>query len=126
MNCTSKKYLALMNKVLDHEATKQEEQVLDQHLALCEECRMHFNQLKYSTNLLNQLAHPQLPVGFTKSVLEQLPLEKRHAIREWGSRHPMLTAVAICAVPTLVMIGARHQNRSKNDYVLINASSDQS
>ncbi|MDF2911755.1 MAG: transcriptional regulator [Sporolactobacillus laevolacticus] len=129
MSCASKKYLSLMNKVLDQEATEQEERVLYEHLANCAECRAHFDELKYSTDLLCMLAHPQLPAGFTKSVLAQLPPEKRHAIRRWGSRHPVLAAMAICAVPmSLVIVGARRQtmqSRDKNGYVLVKVSGDQ-
>jgi predicted anti-sigma-YlaC factor YlaD len=126
MSCANKKYLSLMNKVLDEEATEQEKHELYEHMASCNECRVHFNELKYSTELLRRLAHPQLPVAFTKSVLDQLPDGKRHVILQWGSRHPVLTAVAICAVPmSLVVIGARCQTRDRNDYVLVNVSGDQ-
>ncbi|BBN97573.1 anti-sigma factor family protein [Sporolactobacillus terrae] len=126
MSCSSVKYLSLMNKVLDQEATDQEKQQLFEHLASCDTCRIHFNELKASTELLRRLAHPQLPAVFTKTVLEQLPPEKRHAIRRWGSQHPVLTTMAICVVPmSLVMIGARRQVREKNNYVLIKGLGDQ-
>ncbi|MCO7125302.1 zf-HC2 domain-containing protein [Sporolactobacillus shoreicorticis] len=126
MNCVSKKYVSLMNKVLDQEATEQEKQVLFEHLATCAECRVHFNELKESTELLRRLTHPQLPAAFTESVLNQLPPDKRNAIHKWGSRHPVLTTVAICALPmSLVVIGSRRQTRNRNGYALVKVSGDQ-
>lgn len=111
MACFNKKYVSLMNKVLDDEATKSERDELFAHLATCENCRRHFQELKQSTELLNRLVHPQLPIDFTKNVLEQLPAEKRHAIRKWTSRHPFIAAAAVCALPmSLIVIAAGRQN----------------
>jgi len=126
VSCASKKYVSLMNKVLDQEATEQEKQVLFEHLATCDECRVHFNELNDSTELLRRLTHPQLPAAFTKSVLDHLPPDKRNVIRKWGSRHPVLTTVAICALPmSLVVIGARRQTRDRSGYALVKVSGDQ-
>ncbi|MCL1632131.1 zf-HC2 domain-containing protein [Sporolactobacillus sp. CPB3-1] len=126
MSCESEQYMSLMNKVLDQEATKQEEEALFAHLAVCDECRVHFNELKTATELLRRLTHPHLPASFTKNVLDQLPPDKRHAIRRWGSRHPVLTTVALCAVPmSLVMIGTRRQWKEKSGYALVKMSGDQ-
>ncbi|RYM01483.1 transcriptional regulator [Sporolactobacillus sp. THM7-7] len=124
MTCSNKKYMSLMNKVLDDEATNVERRELFEHLALCDRCRRHFKELKQSTELLNHLSHPQLPNHFTKNVLERLPAEKRHAAREWMSRHPLLAATAICILPVSVaMFAARRQmlfqEKNNNDQLIL-------
>ncbi|WP_353948715.1 zf-HC2 domain-containing protein [Sporolactobacillus sp. Y61] len=118
MTCSNKKYLALMNKVMDGEATISEREELDQHLASCDSCRNYFHELQLSTELLHQLSRPRLPDDFTQHVMERLPAEKRHAIRTWTSRHPLLSAVVVCALPVsylMVRAGRQNQLSEKND-----------
>ncbi|MCI1858147.1 MAG: zf-HC2 domain-containing protein [Sporolactobacillus sp.] len=97
-------YLPLMNKVLDGEASAAEISAFQEHLSSCERCRLRYRELKQSTALLNLLDHPQLPPDFTKHVLEKLPVEKGHVIRTWTGRHPLLTTVAVCAVPMSIAV----------------------
>ncbi|MDD9150002.1 MULTISPECIES: anti-sigma factor family protein [unclassified Sporolactobacillus] len=127
-----KKYVSLMNKVLDGEATKEEQCLLDAHLAGCSSCRDHFNELRQYANLLNQLVHPQVPINFTKNVLDKLPADHRHAVRNWAARHPLYTGMAICALPmSLMMIAARRQasDREKSgngQFILLKMPGDRS
>lgn len=126
MTCPNKKYMSLMNKVLDGEATKEEQDELYEHMASCDSCRSHFKELKQSTEMLNQLMHPHLPIDFTKNVLEQLPADKRHVIRKWTVRHPVIAAVAICALPmSLMVIAAGRQNtvqeKGSDGFILVKA-----
>ncbi|GGL64508.1 anti-sigma factor family protein [Sporolactobacillus putidus] len=117
MSDAHKKFVSLMNKVLDEEATKEEQRLLDAHIADCSSCRVHFHELRQSADLLNRLVHPQAPLNFTKNVLDKLPADNRHAVRNWVSRHPLYAAMAICALPmSLMMIAARRQTvyRDKN------------
>lgn len=130
MSCSNKKYTALMNKVLDDEATAEEKSELYAHLAVCDSCRVHFEELKQSTELLHQLVHPSLPAGFTEHVLAQLPADERHAIRKWTSRHPFLSAAALCALPvSLLVIAAGRQGgvqKTGDQFVLLKDSGSQS
>lgn len=131
MTCmNNKRYTSLMNKVLDGDATAKERNELFAHLATCESCDQHFKELKRSTEILNQLAHPQLSADFTKNVLEQLPAEKQHALREWTIRHPVIATAAICAVPmSLLLVAAGRQTslpkrREEDGYILVKPSGD--
>lgn len=125
MTCQNKRFTSLMNKVLDGDATAKERNELFAHLAVCDSCDRHFKELKRSTEILNQLAHPQLSADFTKNVLEQLPAEKQHLIREWTARHPLIATAAICAVPmSLLLVAAGRQNtvpkkQETDGYILV-------
>ncbi|RYL94244.1 transcriptional regulator [Sporolactobacillus sp. THM7-4] len=133
MTCLNKRFVSLMNKVLDGEARREEKMELDRHMETCESCRNHFRELKQSTELLNHLSHPQLPFSFTKNVLDKLPAENRHALREWMSRHPVWATAAICALPmSFVMIAAKRQtffqgkNGEDHGYLLLRVPEDRS
>ncbi|WP_010631746.1 anti-sigma factor family protein [Sporolactobacillus vineae] len=126
MTCLNKRYASLMNKVLDGDATVKERNELFAHLATCDSCDRHFKELKRSTEILNHLAHPQLSADFTKNVLEQLPAEKQHVLREWTARHPVIATAAICVVPmSLLFVAAGRQNsmpkrHGEDSYILVN------
>jgi anti-sigma factor RsiW len=115
-----------MNKVLDGEATAKERHELFAHLATCDSCDRHFKELKRSTEILNHLTHPQLSADFTKNVLEQLPTEKQHVLREWTARHPVIATAALCVVPmSLLLVAAGRQNnipkkQEADSYILVN------
>lgn len=97
MACTEKQ-MDLMHKVLDNEAAEEEKQALYDHLRTCENCRRQFNELKKSVQLLRRLPRHELPLGFTQSVMMQLPPEKTHSIKRWMGHHPLLVAAAIFLV----------------------------
>lgn len=132
MNGPHKKFIALMNKVLDEEATKDERQALETHIAECGSCRIHFKELRQSTELLHHMVHPQVPLNFTKNVLDKLPAENRHAVRDWMTRHPLFAAAAICALPmSFMMIAAKRQasfqeKNGSGQFILLKMPGDRS
>lgn len=115
MNCSEfKKYSLLIDKVLDGDASSKERGLLSKHLAGCATCRAHYEQLKDSMAMLNMLMTPELPIDFTKNVLEQIPKEKRRLFRRWTAKHPVLATMAVCAVPmSLAVFAANRQSSSQ-------------
>jgi anti-sigma factor RsiW len=96
MNCGGE-WNAHMHRVLDHEASKDEEQKLKEHLTECQQCQKHFMELKYINKLLEDHESSKAPEGFTSKVLERLPeREQKHTKKfKWVRKYPMLTAAAI-------------------------------
>ncbi|WLR53331.1 anti-sigma factor [Bacillus tianshenii] len=88
----------LMHKYLDEEATVQEESSLREHLHQCDECRLHFHELKKAIAIVQSTTHIEAPSNFTKSVMQNLPKEKKTVgYRRWFRAHPLVTAAALFA-----------------------------
>lgn len=85
-----------MHKYLDKEITKEEEQVLKEHLMTCEDCQGHFHELKRTITLLQSTSNIQAPANFTRNVMASLPKEKKRiSYQRWFKAHPIVTAAAI-------------------------------
>lgn len=97
MQCEASVFDELMNKVLDGEATKEEERVFHAHLEECESCKEEYEQLLETLKELQLQNHIiKAPEGFTQAVMAKLPKEKQQMKwKRWMQRHPALTAAAI-------------------------------
>jgi anti-sigma factor RsiW len=97
MQCEASVFDELMNKVLDGEATKEEERVFHAHLEECESCKEEYELLLETLKELQLQNHNiKAPEGFTQSVMAKLPKEKQQMKwKRWMQRHPALTAAAI-------------------------------
>jgi anti-sigma factor RsiW len=96
MQCEASTYDELMNKVLDHEATLEEERLFFAHLEECDLCRHEYEMLADALNELQLETDIKAPEGFTKAVMDKLPLEKQQFTwKRWMRRHPALTAAAV-------------------------------
>ncbi|MGM0807275.1 MAG: anti-sigma factor family protein [Bacillota bacterium] len=96
MHCEASVYDELMNKVLDGDATKEEEQNFHNHLKGCETCREEFELLTVTLKELQLQSHIKAPEGFTEAVMAKLPKEKQQVKwMRWMKSHPALTAAAI-------------------------------
>jgi anti-sigma factor RsiW len=132
MTCPDKKYVSLMNKVLDDEASEKERADLFQHMESCAACHRHYHELKRIGELLNGLPRPQLSVHFTNNVLEHLPAATRpHVLKKWMNRHPVLATAAICALPmsfVVLTVGRQtvFQGKSRDDYIVLNVPAEHS
>ncbi|MFD2616113.1 zf-HC2 domain-containing protein [Terrilactibacillus laevilacticus] len=91
----SERIIQLMHKVLDGDATTDEEDKLMKHIETCERCRKHYEELQTSTSLLGQLPHPNPSLGFTDSVRMRLPSNRKPLVGGWFTRHPVIVAAAI-------------------------------
>lgn len=97
-NCPNE-VVQYMHEYLDGEIAPEQEQVLNEHLATCEECQKLFDELSNAVALL-ELADPmQAPVGFTEGVMARLPQstqqKKKTGVNRWLRKHPMLSAAAL-------------------------------
>lgn len=97
MQCEASVFDELMNKVLDGEATKEEERVFQGHLEECESCKEEYELLLETLKELQlQNNNIKAPKGFTEAVMSKLPKEKQQMKwKRWMQRHPALTAAAI-------------------------------
>ncbi|MCM3719453.1 anti-sigma factor family protein [Fictibacillus phosphorivorans] len=97
MQCEASVLDELMNKVLDGEATQEEEHVFYTHLEECESCKEEYEMLLETLKELQyQNSTIKAPEGFTQAVMAKLPKEKQQIKwRRWMKRHPALTAAAI-------------------------------
>lgn len=94
----------LMHKYLDDEISKDQENLLKQHLHDCESCQRHFHELKRTITLVQSTSHLSLPNNFTEKVMANLPKEKKSVgYKRWLKAHPMLAAAAIFF---LMMLGS--------------------
>ncbi|KZE67552.1 hypothetical protein AWM68_18995 [Fictibacillus phosphorivorans] len=96
MQCEASVYDELMNKILDGEATSEEEQIFQIHLTQCASCREEFELLTESLKELQLQSQIKAPEGFTEAVMAKLPKEKQQVKwKRWMKHHPALTAAAI-------------------------------
>lgn len=63
----------LMDRVLDHEASVEEEQRFLQHMQKCQTCRLSYEQLRLATEQVSGLEVQMPPKHFTAAVMESLP-----------------------------------------------------
>lgn len=95
LNC-EKEAVMLMHKYFDGDLTKVEETSLRKHLESCEDCQSHFHELKRTITWVQSAEKFPAPEGFTKSVMNKLPKEKRRvSYMRWFKAHPVVTAAAI-------------------------------
>ncbi|BAU26057.1 anti-sigma factor RsiW [Aneurinibacillus soli] len=92
-------FVRLMHQYLDCDATKEEEMQLRVHLASCQACKQHFQELKRTLVFVQSLSHTRAPEGFTERVMSALPQERRRT--RWTQqfkRHPLLVAASLFIV----------------------------
>ncbi|MBY6038342.1 zf-HC2 domain-containing protein [Fictibacillus nanhaiensis] len=96
MQCNASAYDELMNKVLDGDATKEEERLFQAHLDKCVTCKEEYELLVDTLKELQLQTSIKAPEGFTQAVMAKLPKEKQQVKwKRWMQRHPALTAAAI-------------------------------
>ncbi|MBY6024533.1 anti-sigma factor [Nitratireductor sp. DP7N14-4] len=112
MKCSSS-YVNLIHEYLDGDLTKENEQLLKQHLQECDACQEHFKQLKRTIAFVQSTSHIDTPMNFTANIMAGLPKEK-NAVRmnRWFTNHPFLTAAAVF---TLLMSGATFSAWNTNE-----------
>ncbi|MDQ0220153.1 anti-sigma factor [Peribacillus cavernae] len=94
----------LMHQYLDEDIKTEDEISLREHLRSCQDCQVHFHELKKAVALVQSTSSMAAPAGFTQRVTANLPKEKRKAGAErWLKKHPFLTAVSLFFV---LMAGA--------------------
>ncbi|MCM3763105.1 anti-sigma-W factor RsiW [Alkalihalobacillus oceani] len=89
-------YEELIQAFLDGEATQEEKEQLDAHLAQCPSCRQRFNELKKVIAFVQSSSHIEAPSGFTEGVMARLPERKSTSKwKQWTRSHPLLVSAAV-------------------------------
>jgi anti-sigma factor RsiW len=89
-------YVNLIHEHLDGDITKEDEQLLKEHLHQCKGCQQHMYQLKRTIAFVQSTSHIELPMNFTAGVMAGLPREKnRIRMNRWFTNHPILSAAAV-------------------------------
>lgn len=85
-----------MHEYLDGEISPEHEQILQDHLAICSDCKQDLHELEKTIALVQSMSHIKASDDFTLKVMQNLPREKKRvSIKRWFSHHPFLTAAAI-------------------------------
>lgn len=96
MNTCQEPVIHLMHAYLDGDISRQDEQLLQKHLADCEHCREMMDEFKMSALFLKEAAPIQAPDGFVSGVMARLPKEKSQAgFQRFLRRHPLVAAAAL-------------------------------
>ncbi len=84
------KYRKMLSPYIDGRITPDERQVLESHLASCQECRHELESLRAMVGLLNRVPMESVPRSFT--VVEAIPVTSPKVLA------PMRWATAMCVV----------------------------
>lgn len=96
MNTCQEPVIHLMHAYLDGDISREDEQLLQKHLADCEHCREMMDEFKMSALFLKDAAPIQAPEGFVSGVMARLPKEKSQAgFQRLLRRHPLVAAAAL-------------------------------
>lgn len=88
-----------MHEYLDEEIDVNHKEELKKHLQECEECAIHFHELKKTIALVQSTSHVQAPVNFTENIMAMLPKEqKRVTFKRWIRHHPLVAAASLFMV----------------------------
>ncbi|SDI30637.1 Transmembrane transcriptional regulator (anti-sigma factor RsiW) [Alteribacillus persepolensis] len=94
-----KDYEYKLHQYLDGDMTETERDELYQHLDTCEECAIHYKELKKSVMFVQSASHIEAPFEFTEGVLKNLPAKKKTKWwKKWMRQHPVFTAASIFTV----------------------------
>ncbi|MGG0737255.1 zf-HC2 domain-containing protein [Niallia taxi] len=95
MTCSTE-VIEYMHQYLDEEILEQDKVKLKKHLDECEDCAIHFHELKKTIALVQSTSHIQAPANFTENVLGLLPKEKKQAVfKRWVRNHPIFAAASL-------------------------------
>ncbi|MBS4179100.1 anti-sigma factor [Bacillus sp. FJAT-49731] len=85
-----------MQEYLDGDLSRENEQVLKEHLQKCPACQNHFQELKRTIAYIKSTSHIQVSNEFTAKVMGNLPKEKSSAgVKRWLRHHPLLAAASL-------------------------------
>lgn len=85
-----------MHAFLDGEITNEEEQIMNEHLKACEECRGLFAELEQTVTLFEGIGAIEAPAGFVSGVTARLPKQTiKKGPAKWFRQHPFMVAAAM-------------------------------
>ncbi|PIC79531.1 anti-sigma factor [Sporosarcina sp. P18a] len=81
---------------LDGDITIEDEQVMNEHLKICEECRETFEELGQTVTLFKGVDIVEAPPGFVNGVTARLPKQTiKKGPSKWFRQHPFMVAAAM-------------------------------
>lgn len=96
MKACPEEIVLYMQEYLDGDLSREDEQVLKEHLQNCSSCQTHFHELKKTIAYIKSTSHIQVSNDFTANVMAKLPKEKNSVgIKRWFRHHPMLAAASL-------------------------------
>jgi len=96
MNTCQEPIIHLMHAYLDGDISREDEQMLNKHLAECPQCREMMDELKMSALFLQRAEPVRAPDAFVSGVMARLPKEKSQAgFQRLLRRHPLVAAAAL-------------------------------
>ncbi|MDP4097946.1 zf-HC2 domain-containing protein [Paenibacillus sp. P96] len=117
MEC--KEAVSFMHQYLDGDLSKQEKSELQNHLLVCQDCRMRFKELERTETMLFGIQHPLPSVTdeLTDRILSIMPTPKRQQRWvKWIKRHPAATAAAFFLV---VVLSSLVSNWGQNSQLVV-------
>lgn len=104
MNNCPEHIVQYMHDYLDDEITAENKNILREHLQECEDCKIHFNELKKTIAYVQSTKHIQAPADFTNRVIMNLPKEKKKVgFKRLINKYPLLSAAAVFCI---LMVGS--------------------
>ncbi len=113
MSCD--RYLELLSARLDGALTEQEERELEEHLAVCPDCRAAGAQLAALRDAFGELEDIPAPEGFAEGVMDRVRAEKKIVPLFRRSRFRALAGLAACAALAIGLYGAGNSQRKSAD-----------
>lgn len=96
--------IELMHAYLDEEIEFENELVLRDHLQVCKDCELIFNELKKTIAFVKSTSNLKAPENFTAKVMACLPKKKKQVgVKRWLKHHPLLAAASLFVV---LMLGS--------------------
>ncbi|CAM4110078.1 anti-sigma factor family protein [Lederbergia lenta] len=96
MKACPEEIVLYMQEYLDGDLSREDEQVLKEHLQNCSSCQTHFHELKKTITYIKSTSHIQVSDGFTANVMARLPKEKNSVgVKRWFRHHPFLAAASL-------------------------------
>src|SRR5699024_7186013 len=85
-----------MHAFLVGEITNEEEQILNEHLKSCEECREIFEELQQTVTLFTSIDVVEAAAGFVSNVNARLPRQTiKKGPKKWFRQHPFMVSAAL-------------------------------
>ncbi|MFD2706310.1 zf-HC2 domain-containing protein [Salibacterium lacus] len=98
MSCENR-YEILLDKYLDAGINQEERSELFEHMETCEDCAARCRELKKAVMLVQSSSHISAPDGFTESVMNSLPNQKKRVTwKKWSRQHPFFVAASLFIV----------------------------
>ncbi|MEK3889059.1 anti-sigma factor [Bacillus sp. FSL K6-3431] len=96
MKACPEEIVLYMQEYLDGDLSREDEQVLKEHLQKCSSCQTHFQELKRTIAYVKSTSHIRVSKDFTANVMGRLPKEKNSiGMKRWLRHHPLLAAASL-------------------------------